>query len=304
MAKISNHEIVSKMHPFGITSLRWFVIGCGLLLFLSVFKFDNVLIATFAYGNFGILVSFFGFGFTKADPNVMIPEQVRLRGFLLGLMFSIGILIFKGETYQNFGIYLCFLSFFHFSEFFCTAVTNPTTLDIQSFLIDHSKEYGIGVAATLLEYFAECYFFSGLKNSNYSIGEGALTCILGELIRKGAMITLWNDFTHLLRHKKVDGHRLKTNGLYSYFRHPSYAGALFWFLGLQTILCNPICFVVYGIGISRLFAQRIYYEESCLIEFFPEYVQYQKRVPNTGVPFAYGCLDSRAKLGGKRQHRN
>jgi protein-S-isoprenylcysteine O-methyltransferase len=62
---------------------------------------------------------------------------------------------------------------------------------------------------------------------------GLTLCVAGEVFRKGAMLKAWENFTHLVREKKVEGHRLVTTGLYSLCRHPSYAGWFWWSIGTQ-----------------------------------------------------------------------
>lgn len=161
-----------------------------------------------------------------------------------------------------------------------------------------------------------------MKQVNTIVFLGTAICLLGEVVRKGAMITAWNNFTHLVRDKKVEGHVLITHGLYSIFRHPGYAGWFWWSVGTQIIMVNPICFVGYFIASSkyafnlnitfilivyfsylslsifhRFFQSRIYYEEACLISFFTDYTEYQKSVPRTGVPFAKGFLDFTGAVG-------
>ena len=34
-----------------------------------------------------------------------------------------------------------------------------------------------------------------------------------------------------------------TDGVYAWFRHPSYVGWLYWSVGTQLILCNPVSLV-------------------------------------------------------------
>ena len=53
------------------------------------------------------------------------------------------------------------LTLFHFSEYFTTAVTNPRSLTLSSFLLDHSKEYRMAAAASWMEYIIELFLFPG-----------------------------------------------------------------------------------------------------------------------------------------------
>lgn len=90
-----------------------------------------------------------------------------------------------------------------------------------------------------------------MKQLNSIVILGTVICLLGEMIRKGAMFTAWNNFTHLVRDRKVEGHILITHGLYSICRHPGYAGWFWWSVGTQIILVNPICLVGYAVASSK-----------------------------------------------------
>lgn len=45
-----------------------------------------------------------------------------------------------------------------------TALINPETLSLDSFLLNHSKQYGIAALASVIEYFVEVYFCPGKNN--------------------------------------------------------------------------------------------------------------------------------------------
>jgi protein-S-isoprenylcysteine O-methyltransferase len=74
---------------------------------------------------------------------------------------------------------------------------------------------------------------------------GLLIVISGEYLRKLAMYTARQSFSHLIEDKPNRDHRLITNGIYEYYRHPSYVGWFWWACGTQVILANPICFLLY-----------------------------------------------------------
>src|SRR6218665_375178 len=71
-------------------------------------------------------------------------------------------LILSTSSYRLFGWYLAVLSFFHWSEYFATAATNPRNLTLNSYLLDHSTEYHIAAFGSFVEYTVEWYFFPGL----------------------------------------------------------------------------------------------------------------------------------------------
>ena len=77
-------------------------------------------------------------------------------------MLGFGIVIsLSTSSYTLFGWYVVVLSFFHWSEYFATSVTNPKNLNLDSYLLDHSKEYHLAALASFIEYSIESYFLPG-----------------------------------------------------------------------------------------------------------------------------------------------
>ena len=88
---------------------------------------------------------------------------MAVRAGFLGLIFGLGYLISGSQTTLNhFGWYLMALSFFHYSEYLTTAATNPSSLTLDSFLLDHSREYKMAALASWLEFFVEWYIAPGI----------------------------------------------------------------------------------------------------------------------------------------------
>ncbi len=60
-----------------------------------------------------------------------------------------------------------------------------------------------------------------------------------------------------------------------------------------------ICIYVFYVSFFyRFFKGRIYFEEICLISFFGlDYIEYQKNVPRTGVPFVQGYIPTPSASG-------
>jgi len=79
-----------------------------------------------------------------------------MRAFFLGWGFSSGLKLMTGFS-EPFGLYVCLLSFFHYSEFLITSYISPETLSLDSFLLNHSKEYGIAALASVIEFQLEIY---------------------------------------------------------------------------------------------------------------------------------------------------
>lgn len=156
-------------------------------------------------------------------------------------------------------------------------------MTLQSLLI--SKHYIIAMIFSVLEYLGEYAFFPGLKEHWWLSYLGLAFVLMGEVIRKMAVLTAGRAFTHLIRTHREEQHKLVTHGIYSFVRHPGYSGFLIWSVGTQILLLNPISTVAFALVVWRFFAGRIPYEENYLRRFFgTEYVEYARRVPS-GIPF-------------------
>lgn len=222
--------------------------------------------------------------------KLLLPiTQVVLCSHGIGLVFGMGMLMaFSGEHYVYFGFYAMSLAFFHQSEYVVTAIFNSHTLSVDSFLLNHSWEYGIAAISSWIEFWLEYYFFPEMKSFYFLSLIGLVLVIGGEALRKLSMFTAASNFTHHVQFRKRHGHTLVTHGVYALFRHPSYVGWFYWSVGTQLLLCNPICLVGYTLASWHFFEDRITDEEEFLIQFFgDEYVEYKRRVP-TGIPFIKG----------------
>ncbi|EDV39176.1 uncharacterized protein Dana_GF24629 [Drosophila ananassae] len=218
--------------------------------------------------------------------------QVAIRASFLGFAVAVSVLVisFAPIEWQQFGVYGCFMSVFHYSEFLVIAYANPRTLSLDSFMLNHSVHYGLAAAASWIEFSLELYFLPEFKRFSYIWLLGIGMCFFGELVRKAAIITAGRSFTHLVQDEKHSDHKLITHGIYAYCRHPSYVGWFWWSIGTQIILLNPICIGLYTLVSWLFFHDRVYVEEYSLLNFFQsDYVRYQKRVP-TGLPFIRGYL--------------
>lgn len=217
------------------------------------------------------------------------PVRVILLAHGVGMGFSLGVVLaLSREPYAYFGLYVASLAFFHISEYVLTSIFNARTLSLDSFLLNHSMEYGLAILASCAEYIVEYLLFPGVKSLHVVALLGLAMVVFGEALRKTAMVTAGRNFTHVVQHYKRSGHRLVTHGVYSLCRHPSYAGWLCWSVGSQLLLCNPVCTLGFAVASWRFFAARIPNEEELLVQFFREdYVRYMKRV-GTGVPMVGG----------------
>jgi len=234
---------------------------------------------------------------------LMLDKQHRLTSvtaYSLGLVFLIGI----KNTGSPFGLYLSVLAFFHFSEHITTGLSNPQNLSFDSFLVNHSWQYGLAMLVSWLEYFLQLWMFPEIKLSislQYLTYVGFIICVVGEVIRKMAMLQAGRNFNHLVQSSKADEHQLVTSGVYSICRHPSYLGWFLWSLGSQVLLVNPLCLIVYGVVSFAFFKERIYVEEYTLIAFFGnQYRDYQARV-GTGIPGIEGFNGPMWGVGDKQE---
>jgi len=201
--------------------------------------------------------------------------------YLLGFVFLIGL----QNSAAPFGLYLTVLAFFHLSEFVTTGLSNPQNLSFDSFLVNHSWQYGLAMLISWVEYFTQLWLLPEVKLSLPIVTyTGLVICLLGELIRKLAMLQAGRNFNHIVQSNKAEEHKLVTSGIYSFCRHPSYLGWFLWSVGSQVLLVNPLCLIIYGVVSFAFFKERIYVEEYTLIAFFgDQYRQYQQRT-GTGIP--------------------
>lgn len=223
--------------------------------------------------------------YTDHPHSFAISCGVAIRSGLLGILSYVGLSLIANNHHwttinlQTLGFYLVLLSFFHFSEYFVTSITNPSTLTLGSFLINNSAAYNLAITCSFIEYAIEVHFFRADKSFNFIALVGLTLAIGGDIVRKLAMITAGRNFSHIISDRKDPNHRLVTHGIYSLLRHPSYAGWFYWAVGSQIMLQNPICTILFAAMSHRFFKQRINYEESILLDFFgTEYHAYKQRV--------------------------
>lgn len=58
---------------------------------------------------------------------------------------------------------MCSLSLFHYSEYLVTAVNNPKSLSLDSFLLNHSLEYTVAALSSWIEFTLENIFWPGQR---------------------------------------------------------------------------------------------------------------------------------------------
>ncbi|PIN16870.1 Farnesyl cysteine-carboxyl methyltransferase [Handroanthus impetiginosus] len=183
--------------------------------------------------------------------------------------------------------------FFHCSEYALAIVFHgKSSVTVKSLLI--SNNYVLAMVGALVEYFIELYFFPGMKEHWLVSNIGLFMVVIGEIIRKLAIITAGRSFTHLIKRYHEEHHVLVTDGIYKYIRHPSYCGFLIWSVGTQIMLCNPLSTLAFAVVVWNFFKQRIPYEEFFLRQFFgSEYEEYARQT-TSGIPLIKAILISRS----------
>ncbi|KAL2498865.1 Protein-S-isoprenylcysteine O-methyltransferase A [Abeliophyllum distichum] len=166
--------------------------------------------------------------------------------------------IFSHTAFRQLSQMVFAMIFFHISEYILAiAIHGKMNVTLMSLLM--GKNYLLAMICSLLEYTVEIYFFPGLKEHWWISNVGLVLIVIGEIIRKLAIVTAGRAFTHLIKRYHEDHHKLVTHGVYRYTRHP--------------------------VVVLRFFQQRILYEEYFLRQFFgSEYEGYSRRT-SSGIPF-------------------
>jgi len=198
----------------------------------------------------------------------------------LGTLFGLGVGLAFFSEIPCIGSYLMFLSFFHFSEYIWVAIYHPDTLSVDSFLINHSREYTMAIVGSVLEFLVEYWLFPSLKFLWLLTWLGIIVALAGQVVRLLALFTAQHNFTHDIAEEKKEEHYLVTNGIYQYSRHPGYLGWFYWSVATQVVLLNPLCTAAFVYVSWNFFKDRIAFEEETLVKHFGEkYQDYKKRVP-------------------------
>ncbi|PZF71704.1 hypothetical protein DN068_16680 [Taibaiella soli] len=116
-----------------------------------------------------------------------------------------------------------------------------------------------------------------------NVGLGVI--ILGMVLRFAVIRSLGRYFTVDVTIR--EGHQLKTDGIYRYLRHPSYAASLISFAGFGISLNNYLSLLMLVVLIGAAFFYRVKVEERALIEQFgDDYINYMKRSKRL-IPFIF-----------------
>ena len=122
--------------------------------------------------------------------------------------------------------YLLSLLLFHLSEYYITAIYNPTTLSSDSFMINHSIAYTIAIISSWIEFWLRFFLLFLFSNTNNDCNDtsysgnnvllykiGVIVMIVGHGLRIVAMITCGDNFNHYIQSAKKEDHVLVTHGM-------------------------------------------------------------------------------------------
>ncbi|ETE57662.1 Protein-S-isoprenylcysteine O-methyltransferase, partial [Ophiophagus hannah] len=155
---------------------------------------------------------------------------------------------------------MCSLSLFHYSEYLVTAVNNPRSLSLDSFLLNHSFEYNMAALSSWIEF--------TLRRA----ADGRA----GRLPAQGGHADGRLEFQPHRPEREVGVAPAGDAGRVRLVPAPF------------VLLCNPVCLIGYTLVSWRFFRDRVEEEERALIHFFgEEYLAYKKKVPS-GLPFIRG----------------
>jgi protein-S-isoprenylcysteine O-methyltransferase Ste14 len=113
---------------------------------------------------------------------------------------------------------------------------------------------------------------------------GLLAFVVGSLLRLAAVLALGARFSALVALQA--GHRLKTDGVYRWVRHPSYLGALLAMAGWVLAFRSGLGLILVGLVVP-LVLLRIRDEERFLASAFGEEYQRYRRKTWRLVPWVY-----------------
>lgn len=74
--------------------------------------------------------------------------------------------------------YMCSLSLFHYSEYLVTAINNPRSLSLDSFLLNHSFEYNLAALSSWVEFTLEKLLLPGQPQPRAVVPDTS-ACVLG-----------------------------------------------------------------------------------------------------------------------------
>lgn len=190
---------------------------------------------------------------------------IGLQAFLLGLAFAAGILLTVyflsiSSPWWRLPAFITCLSLFHFLEYYTTAHYNCTEVKASSFLLyNNGKAYVVAHCSATLEVIVSSFFprYQAALVWSPTIAIGLLLVVVGQVVRSIAMATAGTNFNHIVATEHKKAHVLVTDGIYAWFRHPSYFGFFWWAMGTQFLVGNKVCVVGFALALWGFFDARI-----------------------------------------------
>ncbi|SKB99565.1 Protein-S-isoprenylcysteine O-methyltransferase Ste14 [Soonwooa buanensis] len=127
---------------------------------------------------------------------------------------------------------------------------------------------------------------------NYPIASGDWLYWIGIILLFVGIVTRIIIIKNLGKYFTVDvsiksDHAIKSDGFYTYVRHPSYAFSMLTFLGLGLALNNWVSLAIAFIPPFIAFSYRIFVEEKALIEQFGKNYEDYRLHTKKLIPFIY-----------------
>ena len=79
-------------------------------------------------------------------------------------------------------------------------------------------QYGVAMVVSWTEHALWIFFSPSLKSLYLVTFLGTILCLVGEVVRKAAMLEAGRSFNHLVQSERADDHTLVTSGIYSWCR--------------------------------------------------------------------------------------
>jgi len=145
--------------------------------------------------------------------------------------------------------------------------------------------WAIIIAANVSSYYISVWFPLFISENQSIRYVGLVVILIGVLLRFTVVATLGKFFTVNVTIRP--DHKLKTDGLYKYVRHPSYSASILSFVGYGISLNNWLSLLLITASVLTAFMIRIRIEERTLVGYFgDEYLDYMENTKRL-IPFVF-----------------
>jgi protein-S-isoprenylcysteine O-methyltransferase Ste14 len=143
----------------------------------------------------------------------------------------------------------------------------------------------IFAASWIASWYGETHPHNLFGGAHWLKAAGLALLIAGLVLRATAIVTLGRSFSTNVAIRTTQA--LRTTGLYSWVRHPSYSGMLLIFLGIGLYERNWVSLVIITVFPIAALLYRIHVEEMALAEAFgAQYLKYKQKTSRL-VPGIY-----------------